>query len=217
MKYDNLKNALERYALENDGSLFTEELYVELLKFTKYIVNKDIKGWDKQFTDDEYMEITNEYLWKGLKKYNPEKLNGGDVLTFSRIVIVNGFKMYLRRENYANKLFGPNLETILTTDHDGNELSIMDTLMDETAYDDFEFEYLYNKAQEEIDKYMEEHKTEMFGTLSRDFKNIMKLRAEGKTCREIAELYNVGTSAVSRVLRRFEPRIKDRLKNKGIL
>jgi RNA polymerase sigma factor (sigma-70 family) len=217
MKYENLKNALEKYALENDGSLFDENTYMELLKFAKFIYNKDVHDSTIQFDDDEYIGITNEYLWKALKKYNPDKLNKGNILTFSRIVIANGFRMYLRREYIKNRLIGPNLETIVNIDSEGNEMAIFDLIKDETAYDDFEFEYALQIANEEIDKFLEENSTMIRSIIGRNFKSILEMRVNGMTYEEIGNIYGVNHTTVSRTVYRLLPRIKERLKHKGIL
>lgn len=99
MTRNNLEKVLLLYKDTKDGSLITEEIYLELIKLTKYIMHRYVDN--EMFYDDELMSIVNYRLWDKIDKYKPDK--GSGMINYISIIIKHILITEYKKQNIEKR------------------------------------------------------------------------------------------------------------------
>jgi len=178
------------------------KLVEDNLKLISYIINRYFYGKSKQKDEWEDMFSCGTIgLVKAAKTYDPEK---GKFCTWAAMCIKNSIRMYFRQEKKNKSYVDKNGELVKI------KVNSLDAIVNEetTTLGDIillEPEYEINFAKEALNDYYKNNETKQC--------KILKLHLSGLMQREIANMFNIKQSDISRCLnkaRREYKKIYDR-------
>lgn len=151
------------------------------IKLVHHIAKKFKNLINGSFGYDDVVSVGTLALWKAYRTFNPS--NGAKWSTYASMCIENEFRMLFRNQKKHRRT--SNLETVLSTDANGNQLTLADVL--QAVPDDQTGTMVASFIQ----------------TLNERDKRILQLRMNGTIQRDIAESLALSQSYMSRILKRI--------------
>lgn len=166
----------------------------EVFKQFKNFLYKTAHKWSVQYDIDDLVQVAGIGLIKAYNSYDAGK--GILFMTYLATIVNNEIRMYNRKNK---KHIGvKSLDCSVKEDKDGNSMTIMDLISDDTDYEEMAIQNV-NKSQLYV---LLEH-------LKPEEKIIVKYRfIDGLTQRQIAEKLNITQSYVSRLVKFYLKKMK---------
>jgi RNA polymerase sigma factor (sigma-70 family) len=195
-------------AIKEGDSLLAEKVYFQYYHF----LYKQADKFKSRFIPfDDALSIANLGYQKALNSFNPNA--GVKFMTFMATVIMNELRMAYRHEKKKN---GNNvsLESPLSIDEDGKELSLLDIL--EARSDDGRFEPERIALQQEFASEFKESLDRVLKRMNPKYRVVILAFLEGKTQREIRESTGFSPSYCSKLVTGFLNTLKKELIKEGL-
>ncbi len=196
MKLDELTNEelIEQFRITKDE--YIKEYFFDKNKGLTYnVANNQIFGLRKRNDFEDFISIGNIGLVKAFNTFNTSKKR--KFTTYATIIIKNEILMELRKEKTRKQIETVSENTTIHNNKDGNDISIIDTLMFDGLDNDT---YLMLKDKlHTLEKLTDERE-----------KKIFKLYYHmDMSQNEIAKIIGKNQSMVSRTLKRVNKRLND--------
>lgn len=185
--------------LEKGDKMAEEKLIKHNLRLVAHIVKKYTSP---NFDKDELISVGSIGLMKAVKSYNSQK--GNSFSTYAARCIQNEILMLLRSQKKWNNQIS--IEEKIGCDKEGNELSLIDILQDNTQIE----EHTHKKLQ------LEKIKNHINKNFSKREKEIMILRYSldggvALTQNEVAKVLGISRSYISRIEKKCIQSLKQEL------
>lgn len=176
----------------NNEELFKKGMYDELYKANIRFIYKQAKKFTK-LPFEECVSAGNFGFAKAVKSYNPN--NNIKFLTYASRIIINEMLMLFRKEKkYFNDI---SFDGVLYTGKEGNQLTLEDTLQDDT---DIQGDLIHKSDIKALKNAIQ--------LLPKKYADIMQLHLKELNQKQIAEATGLSQSYVSRLLIKAIERLK---------
>lgn len=168
-----------------------KEFFNHNIRLVHHIVKKYS---NTSFDYDDLFQTAAMGLWKAINTFDPQR--GFQFATYASRVMNNEILMLLRRNNKCpliDDIRVTSMQSVLSTDWDGNTLTLEEIISDGTEIDD---ELLGSELQAELEAFV--------STYNPRNVEIVKLHIQGKTQKRIASMTGISQSYVSRIIGKFK-------------
>ena len=215
MKNNNLKEVLTHYSKTEDGSLITDKIYREFVKFSKRVCSELIANNPEYLNTDELMSAINYRVWHKFKYFDETK---SSIMSFTALIIKNA----LYSDITENKLLkGKDKAKLISFENkvsgvDGTEVTIEDTLNDSYIDDDFEYMILMDSTKPILERIETKYKNKR-SKVCKSVDKIIDMRFEGYTYFEIARVLDLNKSYMLQVMKDIKNDIRIQMSIEGII
>ena len=165
------------------------------IKNNKRVIYYIIEKYFSSFKyDEDAIQCARIGMYKAWKSYDPDK--GCSFATYATRVMMNEVRMYIRKQKRIVKYEVHHLDDIIGEDKNGNTLTLLDVLYAPTDESD-------HMVKQEVEK--------LIDSLSRREKMILYYLDAGYNQRDIAAVFNISQSYVSRIISKIKKKFMNQL------